>query len=170
MGEEKGKEAEEEEEVKHRIRMGETVLDGNKDIVRAITKIDGMGRQVAISMTRTLNLDKKRKLGSLSDSELETVEERIKNLGEYVPNWQVNRKKDYETGEYLHLIGTELQLAQRDDIKRLKEMKCYRGVRHSAGLPVRGQRTRTSFRKGTTIGVSRKKAIKEKKKERKEEE
>jgi small subunit ribosomal protein S13 len=44
------------------------------------------------------------------------------------------------------------------DINELKRIKCYRGIRHAAKLPVRGQRTRGSFRTGKTVGVSRKKA------------
>jgi small subunit ribosomal protein S13 len=42
------------------------------------------------------------------------------------------------------------------DIKNLRKMKCYRGVRHSLGLPVRGQKTRSNFRKGKTVGVRKK--------------
>ena len=51
------------------------------------------------------------------------------------------------------------------DIDKLKKIRCYRGVRHMQGLPVRGQRTRSSFRKsGKTVGVSREKAARTKQK------
>ena len=91
------------------------------------------------------------------------TEEKIKELSQSLPKWMRNRKKDYLTGKDIHLIGTDLDLSQREDIKRQKIIKSYRGVRHSAGLPVRGQRTRTSFRKGATVGVVRKKALKKEK-------
>ena len=107
-------------------------------------------------------------MGSLSDLEIKEVEEKIKELSQSLPKWMRNRKKDYITGKDLHLIGTDLDLSQKEDIKREKIIKSYRGVRHSAGLPVRGQRTRTSFRKGATVGVVRKKALKKGKEERKE--
>ncbi|HDD46536.1 MAG TPA: 30S ribosomal protein S13, partial [Candidatus Aenigmarchaeota archaeon] len=42
------------------------------------------------------------------------------------------------------------------DINFMKKIKTYKGIRHALGLPVRGQRTRSSFRKGRTIGVKRK--------------
>jgi small subunit ribosomal protein S13 len=53
-------------------------------------------------------------------------------------------------------------MALREDLNRLRKTRSYRGIRHELGLPVRGQRTKSSFRTGRTIGVSRKKA-KEKK-------
>jgi len=68
----------------------------------------------------------------------------------------VNRQKDLETGKYLHLIGADLVLTQRADIERMIKMKCWKGVRHSLGLKVRGQRTRTTGRKGRTVGVTKK--------------
>lgn len=166
----KSKGKDKEEDFKHRVRLGETVLEGDKDVIRALTQIKGMGRQVSNSLVRVLDVDKRRKLGSLSESEIGKIEDKIENLNQSLPHWMLNRKKDYETGKDIHLTGTDLQMTHRDDIKRMRKIKSYRGIRHSAGLPVRGQRTRTSFRKGTTIGVSRKKALRreaeKKKKER----
>jgi len=49
-------------------------------------------------------------------------------------------------------------MSLREDLNRMKKMKSYKGVRHQLGLPVRGQRTKSSFRKGTSLGVQRKKA------------
>ncbi len=154
---------------KHRVRLGGTVLDGNKDLVRSLTQIKGIGRQVSSSMVRDLKFDMKRKLGSLSDADIGKIEEKLQNLSQSLPAWMRNRRKDYVTGKDMHLVGTDLEITQRDDVKREKIIKSYRGIRHAAGLPVRGQRTRTSFRKGTTIGVVRKKALKQAKaKEKKE--
>jgi small subunit ribosomal protein S13 len=45
----------------------------------------------------------------------------------------------------------------KDDINRLKMIRCYRGVRHESGHKVRGQRTRSNGRKGLTLGVSKNK-------------
>jgi len=50
-----------------------------------------------------------------------------------------------------------LKLRKEFDIKRLKKVKSYRGMRHAFGLPVRGQRTRSHFRKGRSVGVQKKK-------------
>ena len=47
----------------------------------------------------------------------------------------------------MHLSSTELQIAKENDIKLLKKIKCYKGIRHIYSLPVRGQSTRSNFRK-----------------------
>ena len=57
---EKGeKKVEKEEDFKHRVRVSGTILEGNKDIVRALTQIKGIGRQVSSSLIRTLKFDKR---------------------------------------------------------------------------------------------------------------
>jgi small subunit ribosomal protein S13 len=68
----------------------------------------------------------------------------------------MNRAKDLETGENKHLIGSDLLLRIKSDIEFMKKIKCWKGVRHSLGLKVRGQRTRTTGRTGQTVGVSHK--------------
>ena len=67
----------------------------------------------------------------------------------------LNRRKDITTGEDLHLLGSDLTLEIDKDIKLLKKIRSWRGVRHALGLKVRGQRTRTTGRTGRTVGVSR---------------
>ncbi|MBU4308527.1 MAG: 30S ribosomal protein S13 [Nanoarchaeota archaeon] len=64
-----------------------------------------------------------------------------------LPEFLFNRLKDFETGENKYLVGSDLELKKEFDIKRLKKIKSYRGIRHAAGLPLRGQRTRSNFRK-----------------------
>ncbi|MDO8517486.1 MAG: 30S ribosomal protein S13, partial [Nanoarchaeota archaeon] len=59
----------------------------------------------------------------------------------------VNRRKDYESGENKHLYGADLDLQKEFDIKKLKKMRAYKGIRHQLGQPVRGQRTKSHFRK-----------------------
>ena len=70
----------------------------------------------------------------------------------------INRKNDYETGEDKHLLAGTLNFVQDNDLKRLKKIKTLRGIRHQRKLPVRGQRTRSNFRKGKgkVVGVKKK--------------
>ncbi|MDD5650977.1 MAG: 30S ribosomal protein S13, partial [Candidatus Nanoarchaeia archaeon] len=68
-----------------------------------------------------------------------------------------NRRKDPETGEDQHVISTDLKMKKDFDIKMMRKMKSYKGMRHSFGLPVRGQRTRAHFRHGKSLGVAKKK-------------
>ena len=48
-----------------------------------------------------------------------------------------------------------MDLQNEFDIRRLKKIKSYKGIRHSLGQPVRGQRTKAHFRKGRAVGVKR---------------
>ena len=73
----------------------------------------------------------------------------------------------YQCGKDAHLSGTDVKVAEKFDIKAMIDKKSYRGVRHMLGLPVRGQRTKSSFRKGKTVGVVRKKALAQKSKGKK---
>ncbi len=92
-------------------------------------------------------IDKNKLTGELNDDEVKKLEEVIKNPSKFgMPIWMLNRRKDYETGENKHLLVSDLDFTKENDIKRLKKIKAYRGVRHMFGLPVRGQRTRSNFR------------------------
>ncbi len=82
------------------------------------------------------------------------IEERIE---EVVPQWMFNRRKDTFTGKNFHLIGTEIDMARKEDIDLLRKIRAYRGIRHEKGKKVRGQRTRSTGRKGVTVGVIRRK-------------
>ena len=75
----------------------------------------------------------------------------------FTPEWAINRQNDYESGADMHLIGNDLELTQKDDINRMKMIRCYRGIRHETHHKVRGQRTRSNGRHGLTMGVSKKK-------------
>ena len=74
-----------------------------------------------------------------------------------IPKYILNRRKDSETGEDKHLTGSDLELQNEFDVKRLKKIKSYKGYRHASGLPLRGQRTRSNFRKNRSKGAGIKK-------------
>jgi len=157
----KGEEAEKEkEEFKHLVRVSGVVLDGNLDIARALTRIKGIGPRISSSVIKAIDIKPNIKLGSLNDSEIEKIESKIKDLDKSLPGWMFNRQRDRYTNENLHLVGPDLEMANREDINLQRRLKSYKGIRHSLGQPVRGQRTRTSFRHGATVGVRRKKVSK----------
>lgn len=149
--------AAESEEFKYVVRIAGVDLDGRLRVPYALERIKGIGIRTAEALLRVLGIDASRRLGELSEEEIERIEEAVQNAAKYLPAWMRNRRKDYETGEDLHLIESDLQMAIREDINRLKRIKCYRGLRHAWGLRVRGQRTRTTGRTGVTVGVRRKK-------------
>lgn len=145
------------EQFRHFVRIVNTDLEGNKPIKQALIKIKGIGPNFANVICNKLNLDYNKKAGNLTDQEAKSIEDLIKSQKD-IPSWLFNRRKDIETGEDRHIITSQLKLTKDFDIKRLKKIKSYRGMRHAAGLPVRGQRTRSHFRKGTAVGVIKKKA------------
>jgi len=145
------------------VRILDTDLDGNKKIYNSLRKIKGGSFMISNFICNNLNIDKNRKIGSLTEKEVETIESLMKDY-KRIPSWLLNRRNDYDTGEDVHLVTSKLKLRKEFDIKRLKKIKSYRGMRHAFGLPVRGQRTKGHFRKGKSMGVQKKKVQQQKKK------
>jgi len=142
--------------IKNIIRILNTDIEGNILLEKALRKIYGIGPSLSNSVLVYLNYDKKKKVGSLTEEEVKKIEDLIKNPKGRIPVWMLKRRKDLETGEDLHLTTTDLKIKKENDIKLMRKIKCYKGVRHSQGLPVRGQRTRAHFRSGKSIGVAKK--------------
>jgi len=139
------------------IRVAGTDLNGEKKLINAIRGIKGVSHAMARAICTATSFDPNVKLGSLTPQEMEKLESVIKDPLSYgIPTWYVNRRKDPETGKDVYLSGSDLDVARKFDIQKMVDMKSYKGVRHMLGLPVRGQRTRSSFRKGRVVGVVRK--------------
>jgi len=145
---------------KHIVRILNTDLDGAKSIKNSLRKIKGIGFIFANAICNLSGVDRDKITGELTEEEIKKLENTIKNpLKSGIPVWMVNRRRDYETGEDIHILTTDLTYTKENDIKRLKKIKAYKGVRHMFKLPVRGQRTKSNFRptKGKVhLGVSRK--------------
>jgi small subunit ribosomal protein S13 len=149
-----------ETDVKHLVRIVNTDIVGTKPVLFGLTKIKGIGIMYSNAILGVAGVDKIKKVGLLNESEISKIEDIIKNTTNYpIPVWMYNRRKDYETGNDMHLITSDLDFTQENDLKRLKKIKSNRGLRHAWGLPVRGQRTKSNFRrnKGKVAGVKRKK-------------
>ncbi len=145
--------------LKYIVRIIETELDGNKPILDALRKIKGVSFSLANAVCSVTGIDKHKKVGYLNEAELKTISDAIKNPLDYkMPLWMLNRRKDPIEGTDRHLTAINLSLANEDDVKRLKSIKCWRGIRHMYGQPTRGQRTRSNFRKnkGKVVGVAKK--------------
>lgn len=150
---------EQKQELKYFVRISNTDLDGNKKVSNALTNIKGIGFMFSNAICAVSGIDGQKKIGYLSDADSEKIDDVIKEPAKYgIPMWMFNRKKDPEDGSNKHLTGTNLTFIQDNDVKMMKKIKSYKGVRHSFGLPVRGQRTKSNFRrnKGKVLGVKRK--------------
>lgn len=147
-------------EFKHIIRVANTDLEGHKQVLFALRKIKGVDIMFGNMALSLAGIDKTKKAGDLLDAEAKRLNDIIINPLKFgAPEWMLNRRKDYETGEDMHLLMADLDFSRETDIKRMKRVKSYKGLRHQWRLPVRGQRTKSNFRrnKGKGLGVKRKK-------------
>ena len=121
-----------------------------------LTQIKGIGYNFATAILDTLKIDTNSNIGNLSDSDVQAIEKLITDPVEgNFPTWFLNRRKDIETGKDLHLLTSDIPFTLRNDIERERVTASWRGYRHLSGLKVRGQRTRTSGRKGGAVGVAK---------------
>ncbi len=111
-------------------------------------------KQVNIALTYIYGIGPKRSNDILTTAKVEPIV-RVKNLTEA----EITRIQDAITADYV--VEGELQRQVTGNIKRLKDINSYRGLRHKANLPSRGQRTRTNARtrrgKKITVGGTAKK-------------
>ena len=96
-----------------------------KRVIIALTYIHGIGRKTAIDIADKLGIDHARRVSDLSDEEVLRIRETI---------------------DADHQVEGDLRRETAMNIKRLQDLRSYRGLRHRAGLPVRGQRTHTNAR------------------------
>lgn len=116
-------------------------IPNDKRLEFSLTYIYGIGHKTALDVCRDLNLDPGMKARDLS-------EEQVTSLANHL-------QKNYQ-------VEGELRRSLAQSISRLRDIGCYRGMRHRRSLPVRGQRTRTNARsrKGPKKTVAGKKSIK----------
>ena len=117
-------------------------ITGDKRIVVSLTYIYGISKHLSQKALKTLKMDENIRAKDVSEEELST-------LGVYL-------EKNFT-------IEGQLRRQESQNITRLKNIGCYRGLRHRLGLPVRGQRTKTNARtrKGKKRTVAVKKGVKE---------
>lgn len=145
-------------ELKQIVRLCDTDLNGNLPVERALKKIKGIGFAYSRAIRIKAGHNTSKKLGELTDAELKELDVIIKNPQNVgIKTFMFNRQKDYDTGIDKHLTSSNLDLEVKSDVARMRGIKTYKGVRHAAGLKVRGQRTKSTGRGGVAVGVSKKK-------------
>ena len=150
------KDLEENPDFKFLVRIANTDINGEHPLYLALARVKGIGRRVSIKIVHDLGYDRKQRIGDLSDEKIDKIQIAIVNIHEGLPNWMMNRQKDYDTGDDMHLTSSEVQVARRDDINRFKKMRSYKGIRHERGVKVRGQRLKSNGRTGLVLGVTKK--------------
>ena len=141
-------------EFRHLVRIAGRDLEGSKVLIVALSDLRGVGYNFANIVTGRTGLDARARLGTLTEEQVREIETVIQNApASSFPQWYYNRRKDPSTGETKQLLGSDLDFAIKNDIDDERNLQSWKGIRHGLGLKVRGQRTRTTGRKGRTVGV-----------------
>ncbi len=147
-----------EDNYRHIVRIANKDIAGTRTIAYGLAGIRGVGVNFGQAICNILHIDSKRRIGDLTEAETKRIEEVIVNPLKFgFPAWMLNRRRDRETGEDMMLNGNDLIFTQESDVRTMKKIRSYRGVRHMQNAPVRGQRTRSNFRanKGKVLGVKK---------------
>ena len=147
----------EDPDFKYIIRIANSDVSGEERLGFALTSIRGVGPRISNAIIQKLKLNPEELAGNLTDKDVDEIENAVQNINEFVPSWLLNRQKDYDTGENIHPVSVDLKMVHDDDLNRMKKVKSYKGIRHSSGHKVRGQRTYSNGRKGLALGVSKRK-------------
>ncbi|MEM3065172.1 MAG: 30S ribosomal protein S13 [Candidatus Nitrosotenuis sp.] len=142
------------QDYRHIVRIVGKDIPGDKKLSVGLTHIKGIGYNFANALVNVLGLNPNSNIGYLTESQVAEIEKALKDPSSMnLPSWMLNRRKDVETGKTMHLITSDVAFTVRNDIEREKLSNSWRGFRHTYGLKVRGQRTRTTGRKGASVGV-----------------
>ncbi|KAA0186829.1 hypothetical protein HAZT_HAZT011553 [Hyalella azteca] len=157
----------------HILRLMSSTVDGKRKVMFALTAIKGVGRRYANIVLKKADIDINKRAGELTEeehrdfwaalfcqfaSEVEKVVTIMNNPRQYkIPDWFLNRQKDAKDGKYGQVLAANLEGKLREDLDHLIKITAHRGLRHYWGLRVRGQHTKTTGRRGRTVGVSKKK-------------
>ena len=145
------------------VRISGTDLNGSQKIAYGLSAINGIGINFGRALAKLAKIDPNTQIGMLTEEEIQRIESIINSTENLkIPSFMFNRQKDLETGLNKHLYGADLAIRKKMDISFMRSIKSWKGVRHSLGLKVRGQKTRTTGRFGKSVGVS-KRAIQQKK-------
>ena len=138
------------------IRILGNDIPGERKTLIGLTQIRGIGYMFANSMLQILKINPDSRIGTLSAEQVSSIEKMIQDpKSQNFPTWFLNRQKDVETGDDLHLVTSDIAFNLRNDVEREKGVFSWRGYRHMYGLKVRGQRTRCTGRKGGAVGVAK---------------
>jgi small subunit ribosomal protein S13 len=117
-------------------------IPNDKCLWISLTYINGIGKHLSSEILKEAGIDGKTKAGELNEDQTSKIAQII--------------DRDY-------IVGGQLRRQVSQNIARLREIGCYRGLRHRRGLPVRGQKTQTNARtrKGPRKTVAGKKSVKD---------
>lgn len=148
-------------EIRGIVRLAGKDIKGQSTIANSVMRVKGigvnLGKVISSIATKELGVQHSTMIGELDEKQMSRLEYVLSHPSEFgVPKFMLNRRNDMETGEDMHMIGTDLIYRVQQDVGLQKDIYTWRGYRHAYGQKVRGQRTRTTGRTGMTVGVLRK--------------
>ncbi len=144
------------QEFRHIVRIAGKDVPGAKKTIVGVGQVKGIGYNFARALLQVLKINPDSNVGFLTEAQVVEIENAMRNPSSVnIPSWFLNRQKDMDTGNDFHLITSDVDFNIRNDIEREKGMNSWRGFRHTYGLKVRGQSTRTTGRKGGAVGVKK---------------
>lgn len=113
------------EDFQHILRVLNTNVDGKQKIMFAMTSIKGIGRRYANICCKKADIDMNKRAGELSAAELDNLMTVVANPRQFkIPDYFLNRQKDYKDGKYSQVLSNQLDMKLRDDLERLKKIRC----------------------------------------------
>lgn len=141
------------------IRILGTDIKSGLNLVYGLSKIKGVSYMFANAMCVSLKLDKNKKIGELSEKEIQDLETFFQNPEKKgIPEWMMNKQRDIVTGNTLHYNGKDLEFNELQLRRRLYKTKSYKAIRTRAKLPLRGQRTKSNFRRSKMFAAMKAKS------------
>ncbi|KAL0419888.1 UNVERIFIED_CONTAM: 40S ribosomal protein S24-1 [Sesamum radiatum] len=112
------------EDFQHILRVQNTNVDGKQKIMFALTSIKGIGRRFANIVCKKADIDMNKRAGELSNAEIDSLMVIVANPRQFkIPDWFLNRKKDYKDGKFSQVTSNALDMKLRDDLERLKKIR-----------------------------------------------
>jgi small subunit ribosomal protein S13 len=149
---EKSKKPESFENTEMLVRIFGYDIPGSRNLYAGLTRVKGVSWALSNAVLLKLGYARTKKVGELSKDEIQKIETTLRAMP--VPDFMKNRRSDEETGKTSHLLTTDLDMQRDFDIKKMKKIKSFKGIRHSLKLPVRGQHTRSHFRSKGRVAVT----------------
>ncbi|CAB1117862.1 unnamed protein product [Ectocarpus sp. CCAP 1310/34] len=141
-------------EFQHILRILNTNIDGRRKVQYSLTSIRGVGRRFANLICKKAEVDPNKRAGEMTADEIEKLVAIIQTPRQFkIPDWFLNRQKDWKTGTTTQISSQTIDQKLRDDLERLKKIRSHRGIRHYWGVRVRGQHTKTTGRRGKIVAA-----------------
>lgn len=141
-----------------------TDIKASSSLLYGLAKVKGIDVMFANAVCKVLNFDRNKKVSTLTEQELEKIESFLSNpIKEGIPKWLLNHRREFVSGEDQHLVSKDIDFNQLQYTRRFNKLKTYKSIRRKAKLTVRGQRTKSNFRRNKTLAAMKSKKLEGKK-------